>query len=317
MSDHLNMSIESPASSRAATPPTLDASQPLRVIPIGALDGATKNEVAELLQTDGVTPMSPRTVANTLANHSVLDADMLRVITRGLIATIREHEAKSFEERNKYVGRINQLEDQLNEWAKRVYDDNTAPEGFEENNDNKAPVSRVPDGEGDYVVPRWVRFMDDGRIAAYASGAPKDSLPYVIDLYAKPHLDDEVPFNPMPHWYRAVLNADEARFQVLYCETAKKGHWGHLAELKHHHDMFRTVRDLQARIAYMEADLEGAVQACELSEFRLQVARAHKLVEHAQELLSQGLRFTHGNRDAMRFLGNSKDKKCSRGRLED
>ena len=48
--------------------------------------------------------------------------------------------------------------------------------------------------------------MDDGHVAAYAFGAPKDSLPYVIDLYAKPHLDDEIPFNPMPHWYCAVLN---------------------------------------------------------------------------------------------------------------
>ena len=71
MSDHSNMSIESPASSRAATPPTLDASQPLRVIPIGALGKTTKNNVAKLLQTDGVAPMSPRTVANTLANYTV------------------------------------------------------------------------------------------------------------------------------------------------------------------------------------------------------------------------------------------------------
>ena len=67
----------------------------------------------------------------------------------------------------------------------------------------------------------------------------------------------------------------------------------------------------------MEADLEGAIQARELSEFHLQATRAHELVEHAQGLLSQGLRFTHGNRDAMRFLGNTKDKKRSRGRLED
>ena len=98
MSDHSNMSIESPASSRAATPPTLDTSRPLRVIPIGALGEATENDIADLLQTDGITPISPRTVANTLANHSVLDADMLRVITRGLIATMHEREAKSFEE---------------------------------------------------------------------------------------------------------------------------------------------------------------------------------------------------------------------------
>ena len=113
MSDHLNMSIKSPASSRAATPPILDANQPLCIIPVEALGGATKNEIASLLQTDGVTPMSPRTVANTLANYNVLDADMLRVIMKGLIATIRDHEAKSFKERNKYIGHIYQLKDQL------------------------------------------------------------------------------------------------------------------------------------------------------------------------------------------------------------
>ena len=67
----------------------------------------------------------------------------------------------------------------------------------------------------------------------------------------------------------------------------------------------------------MEANLEGAIQARELSEFCLQAARVHELVEHAQGLLSQGLRFTLGNRDTMRFLGNSKDKKRSQGRLED
>ena len=77
MSDHSNMSIESPASSRAATPPTLNANQPLHIIPIGALREVTKNNIVSLLQTDGVMPMSPRTMANTLANYSVLDADML------------------------------------------------------------------------------------------------------------------------------------------------------------------------------------------------------------------------------------------------
>ena len=317
MSDHSNMSIESPASSRATTPPTLDASQPLCIIPIGALGEATENDITALLQTDGVTPMSPRTVANTLANHSILDADMLRVIMKGLIATICDREAKSFEERNKYMGQINQLEDQLSKQFEKTRDDNTPPEGFKENNDNKALISRVPNGEGDYVVPKWVHFMDDERVAAYTFGAPKDSLPYVIDLYAEPHLDNEIPFTPMPHWYHTVLNANEAQFQVLYCETAKRGHWGHLAKLKWHRNTSWTVRDLQACIAYMEANLEGAVQARELSKFWLQAARVHELVEHAQGLITAGLRFNKHNRDAMRFLRTKKSNKLSWGRLED
>ena len=83
--------------------------------------------------------MSPRTVANMLANHGTLDADMLRIFTRGLITTIRDREAKSFEERNKYMGRINQLKDQLSKEFEKAHDDHTPPEGFKENNNHKAP----------------------------------------------------------------------------------------------------------------------------------------------------------------------------------
>ena len=32
----------------------------------------------------------------------------------------------------------------------------------------------------------------------------------MFNLYAEPQLDDEMPFTPMPHWYRTALNADEA-----------------------------------------------------------------------------------------------------------
>ena len=185
MSDHSNMSIESPASSRAMSP-IPDANQPLCVIPIGALGEATKNDITSLLQTDGVSPMSPRTVANMLANLSILDTNMLQVISWGLIATIHDCEAKSFKEQNRYVGRINQLEDQLKKEFEKACDNHTPPEGFEENDDHKVPVSRVPDGEGDYVILKWVHFMEDRRVAAYAFGTPKDSLPYMLDLYAEP-----------------------------------------------------------------------------------------------------------------------------------
>ena len=151
MSDHLNMLVKSLASSRGMLP-ALRKGQPLHIIPTGALREATKNEIASLLQTDGVSPMSPRTVANTLANHGVLDADMLQVIAWGLIATIQDHEAKSFKEQNKYIGRINQLEDQLKKEFEKAHNDHTAPKGFEENDNHKASVSQVPNEEGDYVV---------------------------------------------------------------------------------------------------------------------------------------------------------------------
>ena len=65
--------------------------------------------------------------------------------------------------------------------------------------------------------------MEDEWVVTYAFGASKDSLPYMLDLYAEPQLDNEMPFLPMPHWYYAALNADEAWFQTLYVETTKNG----------------------------------------------------------------------------------------------
>ena len=252
-----------------------------------------------------------------LANHSILDANMLWIIAWGLIATICDHEAKSFEEWNKYVGHINQLKDQLKKEFEKAHNDHTPPEGFEENYDYKAPVSRVPNGEGNYVVPKWVCFLEDERVVAYTFGAPNDSLSYMLNLYAEPQLDDETPFMPMPHWYCAALNVDETQFQTLYYKTAKREHWGHLTELKWHHDTARTVQDLQACISLMEANLEGACQAHKLSEFRLQATRAHELVEHTQGLINGGLHFNKHNRDAMHFLSTKKGTKCSQGWLED
>ena len=47
-------------------------------------------------------------------------------------------------------------------------------------------------------------------------------MPYIVDIYAEPSLDDEdEPFKLIPHWFRTAMHADESHWQVLYKEVYK------------------------------------------------------------------------------------------------
>ena len=219
------------------------------------------------------------------------------------MATLQQRDLKNFAEQNKKAARIQELEDRIKKEFEVSYDMHTCPDGFEANDDHRAPYARVPDKDGYLMSPKWVRYLDDRRIAAYAMGAPIDLMPYVVDIYAKPSLDDEdEPFEPMPHWYRAAMHADEAHWQVLYKETYKMAQWGITADLKWHRDLHRVIEGLAKRIEFMQQDLEGAWQTADLCEYRLQAARAHKYAKHCQGLVNMGLCVSRQNIQSIHIM---------------
>ena len=183
---------------------------------------------------------------------------MLRGVVRGLVATLKKRDIDNFAMQNKQRFHIQELEDCIKKEFEVLYDMHTCPNGFEANDDRCAPYAQVPDKDGYLVLPKWVRYLDHGRIATYAMGAPIDSMPYIVDIYAKPSLNDEdKPFEPMPHWYCAAMHADEAHWQVLYKETYKMAQWGIAADIKQHWDLHRVIEGLSKKIEFMQLDLEG------------------------------------------------------------
>ena len=152
-------------------------------------------------------------------------------------------------------------------------------------------------------------------------GAPIDTMPYVVDIYAKPSLDDEdKPFKPMPQWFRAALHTDEAHWQILYKEVYKMANWGIATEIKRHRDLHWVIDRLAKKIEFMQVDLKGARQTADLCEYRLQAARAHKYAEHCQGLISQGLCVTQQNIQAIRIMrqpalpNNNNNNKNNKGK---
>ena len=248
-------------------------------------------------------PLSPRSAQACADQFDGLTTDMLRSVVRGLVATLRKHDVERFAEQNRQKSRIQELEDHIKKEFEVSYDMYTCPDGFEANDDRRAPYAHVPDKDGYLVSPKWVRYLEDGRVAAYAMGAPIDLMPYIVDVYAEPSLDNEdEPFEPMPQWFRAALHTDDAHWQILYKETYKMANWGIAAEIKQHRDLHRVIDGLAKKIEFMQVDLEGARQTTELCKFRLQAARAHKYTEHCQGLVGQGLRVTQQNIQAVRIM---------------
>ena len=183
----------------------------------------TTSQLAAIMAEAPPAPLSPRSAQACADQFDGLTADMLRGVVRGLVATLHKRDTERFAEGNKFRGRIQELEDRIKKEFEVSYDMHTPPDGFEANDERRAPYARVPDKDGYLVEPKWVKYLEDGRVAAYPMGAPIDSMPYIVDIYAEPSLDDEdEPFEPMPQWYRAALHTDDAHWQILYKEKLTK-----------------------------------------------------------------------------------------------
>ena len=229
--------------------------------------------------------------------------DMLCTVVRGLVATLRKRDINNFTKCNKQTACIQELEDHIKKEFEVLYNMHTCPDGFKANDKTRTPYARVPDKEGHLVLPKWVRYLNDECITAYAMGAPINAMLYIVDIYTKPSLDDsDEPFEPMPHWYRVAMHADNSHWQVLYKETYKITLWGIAADLKRHRDLTRVADSLVSRIKFMQRDLEGACQAADLCEYQLQAAWAYKFVDHTQGLVNNSVRFTHQNVQAAHIL---------------
>ena len=188
---------------------------------------------------------------------------MLQTVVHGLVATLRQRDLKNFAEQNKKAAHIQELEDHIKKEFEVSYDMHTCPEGFEANDNRHAPYAQVPDKDGYLISPKWVRYLNDGCIATYAMGAPIDSMPYIVDIFAEPSLDDEdEPFEPMPHWYHATMHADESHWQVLYKETYKMAQWGIAADLKQHRDLTRVADGLVSKNRVYAAGFGGGLTGC-------------------------------------------------------
>ena len=103
-------------------------------------------------------PMSPNTVATTLAAHPDLNTDILQAITKGLLATIARRDAHKNIEICRLKEQITGLHDQV-EHYENIFEH--APDGYIEN-DGRVSHFFIPLGDGVFKPAKWIKKLEDG-----------------------------------------------------------------------------------------------------------------------------------------------------------
>src|SRR6266403_3228167 len=135
--------------------------------------------------------MSPRSVRSTITSHD-LPADTYRSIINGLVVTseARTHhyhqdlatqEADHKKKLDDHEETIEFLEARL---VGYIVTFSQPPDGYVEN--GCLTMFTIPCGEGLSNPAKWVKKLDDGRVAGYSAQDGPHDLPHVCEIYASP-----------------------------------------------------------------------------------------------------------------------------------
>jgi hypothetical protein len=175
-------------------------------------------------------PMSPSTVATTLAAHPNLNADILQAITKRLLATIARRNAQENIEIHHLKEQITGLHDRVKHYE-NIFE--RAPNGYIKN-DGQVPHFFIPLGNGVFKPAKWIKKLEDGRAARFHKQQGPNESPYIIDLYAQADTvghGEENLIEPLPAWFRALLIGPTSDFMHLQRNIGDLDNWGLAREI--------------------------------------------------------------------------------------
>jgi hypothetical protein len=244
--------------------------------------------------------ISPNSANNIMEARDDLDAATLRGIAEGLVATIRGRDALHRTERARLTSRVEGLEQRLQHYTD-IFD--RAPPGYIDNGSHFPNFTIPIPGSGGLSTPaKWIKLMDDGRVAGYSQDQGPSDFPTIADIYLAPVYDSSTPFEPLPHWFRHLLNGNNAQYHQLREAVAALNDWAHLAEIKRYKQLEDDICQAQAQINSLRADIEGWSQSKDLCEGRLAAGRTHEQVAHLQGQQARALGARGGTARRARFM---------------
>jgi hypothetical protein len=227
--------------------------------------------------------MSPNTVATTLAAHPDLNADILRAITKGLLATIAQHDVQEKIEIRRLNEQIRGLHDCV-EHYKNIFE--KAPDGYIDN-EGRVPHFYIPLGDGVFKPAKWIKKLEDGRVAGFHADQGPNESPYIIDLYAEADTvghDESNPIEPLPAWFCALLIGPSSDFVHLQCDIGDLDNWGLAREIARFHELDQEAAELAAQVDVLHEELDATCDARTMSEKRLVLARASQKAARLKNL---------------------------------
>ena len=210
-------------------------------------------------------PMSPSTIATTLAAHPDLNANILQAITKGLLTTIAWHDAQDASKVRHLNEQICRLHDHVKHYE-NIFEQ--APDRYIEN-DGRVPHFYIPLGDRVFKPAKWIKKLEDGKVAGFHKQQGPNESPYIIDLYVQADMDghgEENPIKPLPAWFCTLLIGPSSDFVHLQHDIGDLDDWGLAREIARFCELNQEATKLATRVDVLHEELDATRDAQTMSE---------------------------------------------------
>ncbi len=228
--------------------------------------------------------MSPQSVRSAIASHD-LPADTYRSIINGLVITseARTHRynqdlaAQEVDHKKK----LDDCEETIEFLEARLigYIDTFShpPEGYVEN--GRLTTFTIPCGGGLSNPAKWVKKLDDGRVAGYTAEDSPHDLPHVCEIYASPKYTAD-PAEPLPHWIHETLQGSAAGYAAFLDAVKSTDNWGLKADVMRFRTLDEHVLAYKAQLDHTHGELKSTIIARDQCRGWLECACLAERVSH-------------------------------------
>ena len=225
--------------------------------------------------------ISPASLDLLLRDVPNLDVVTLRGILGRAIGTMRQNQEAHDREKMWLRVQVETLERRIEHYEIQHPE---CPQGYK-NNVGRAPSFYIPGPNRTTVLAKWVKQLDDGRVAGFGQHQVEGEAPHVIELFLTPSYDIEDPPEPLPGWFRTLLMGPSAPFNVLREEVARLDDWSALAEVIRHRTLGDQLCEKHHQIKILDAQIEGLVERRCLCEARLEAGKVSTQVKYLEHLV--------------------------------
>ncbi len=228
--------------------------------------------------------MSPCSVCAAIASHD-LPADTYCSIINGLVVTL---EARTHHFQQEFAAQEEDHKKKLDDHNKTIefmearlvgYIDTFSqpPAGYVEN--GRLPTFTIPVGGGLSNPAKWVKKLDDGRVAGYTAEDGPHDLPHMCEIYASPKYTAD-PAEPLPHWIHETLQGSAPAYTAFLDAVRATDDWGLEADVMRFRALDERVLAYKAQLDRTHGELKGAIVTRDQCRGRLECARLGERVSH-------------------------------------
>src|SRR6266403_271126 len=221
--------------------------------------------------------ISPRSVCSAIASHD-LPADTYQSIINGLVITSEAHThrfqqdlaSQEVDHKKKLDDREETIEFLEARLVGYIDTFSQPPDRYVEN--SRLTTFTIPCGGGLSNPAKWVKKLDDGRVAGYTAEDGPHDLSHVCEIYATPKYTAD-PAEPLPHWIHETLQGSAPAYTAFLDAVKATDDWGLEADVMRFRALDERVLAYKAQLDRTHGELKGAIIARDQCRGRLECAR--------------------------------------------